>query len=144
MHTLQFPCQRNPGSMSDICGKTFKRVFLPLLRIFSSSSGLCKVIKGPYLSLEKAQCKDKNLPRQHPPNRIFIDFKRYTDTHTLTFNLLEKCPNAELFTDQYGPVITLHLDTFHTVLWFLINIEKSYLVPILTLEFAGVIVDSRE
>ena len=117
-------CNSLVSEIQEVCQISVERpsirVLLPLLRIFSSSSGLCKVIKGPYLSLEKAQCKDKNLPRQHPPNRIFIrglvDFKRYTDIHTLTFTLLEKCPNTELFTNQYGPVITLHLDTFHTVL----------------------------
>ena len=37
-------------------------LLLSLLRAFSSSSGLYKVLKSPYLSLEKTQCKNNNLP----------------------------------------------------------------------------------
>ena len=57
------------------------RVLLPLLRAFSSSSGFCKAIKSPFLSLEKAQCKNNNLPRLHATNGTFIgglvDGKKY-------------------------------------------------------------------
>ena len=75
------------------------QVFLPLLRAFSSSSSFCKVIKSPYLSLEKAQCKNNNLPRRHATNGIFIrglvDGKRYTDIHTSTLRV----------SDQYQKVL---------------------------------------
>ena len=75
------------------------RVLLPLLRAFSSSSGFYKAIKSPYLSLEKAQCKNNNLPRRHVTNGIFIrglvDGKRYTDIHTSTLR----------FSDQYQKVL---------------------------------------
>ena len=37
-------------------------LLLSLLRAFSSSSGLYKVLKSPYLSTEKTQCKNNNLP----------------------------------------------------------------------------------
>ena len=61
------------------------RVLFPLLWVFSSSSGLYKIIKSSYLSLVKAQCNDTNLPRCHAPNVIFttglVDGKRYTDSH---------------------------------------------------------------
>ena len=57
------------------------RVLLPLLRAFSSSSGFCKAIKSPFLSLEKAQCKNNNLPRRHATNGTFtgglVDGKKY-------------------------------------------------------------------
>ena len=75
------------------------RVLLPLLRAFSSSSGFYKAIKSPYLSLEKAQCKNNNLPRRHATNGIFIrglvDGKRYTDIHTSTLRV----------SDQYQKVL---------------------------------------
>ena len=66
-------------------------LLLSLLRAFSSSSGLYKVLKSPYLSLEKTQCKNNNLPWQHGPNGIFIiglaDGKRYADIHTSTLRV---------------------------------------------------------
>ena len=75
------------------------RVLLPLLRAFSSSSGFYKVNKSLYLSLEKAQYKNNNLPRGHAPNGIFIrglvDGKRYTDIHTSTLRV----------SDQYQKVL---------------------------------------
>ena len=49
--------------MSDSSGKAFDTSFVSLLWVFSSSSGLYKIIKSSYLSLEKAQCKNTNLPR---------------------------------------------------------------------------------
>ena len=48
------------------------RVLLPLPRAFSSSFGSYKAIKSPYFSLEKAQCKNNNLPQRHATNDIFI------------------------------------------------------------------------
>ena len=64
------------------------RVFLPLLRDFSSCSGFHKAIKSLYLSLEKAHSKNSNLPRRHATNGVFIrglvDGNRYTDIHTST------------------------------------------------------------
>ena len=75
------------------------RVLLPLLRAFSSSSGFYKAIKSPYISFEKAQCKNNNLPRRHATNGIFIrglvDGKRYTDIHTSTLRV----------SDQYQKVL---------------------------------------
>ena len=67
------------------------RVLLPLLWAFSSSSAFYKTINSPYLSLEKAQCKNNNLPRRHATNCIFIrglaDGKKYTDIHTSTLRV---------------------------------------------------------
>ena len=75
--------------MSDSSGKVFHTS--SILRAFSSPFGFYKVIKSPYLSLEKAQCKNNNLPRRHAPNGIFIrelvNGKRYTDIHTSTFRV---------------------------------------------------------
>ena len=74
------------------------RVLLPLLRAFFSSSDFYKAIKS-YLSLEKDQCKNNNLPRRHATNGIFIrglvDGKRYTDIHTSTLRV----------SDQYQKVL---------------------------------------
>ena len=85
--------------MLDSSGKAFYTSFLPLLRTFSSSSGFYKAIRSPYLSLEKTQCKNNNLPRRHATNGIFIrglvDGKRYTDIHTSTLR----------FSDQYQKVL---------------------------------------
>ena len=91
-------------------------VLLPLLWTFSSSSGFYKVIKSPYLSLslEKAHCRNNNLPRWHATNGIFI--RRSVDGKRFIFQHLR----------------------------FLINIKESYLEPTSTLEFLGVIVDSGE
>ena len=47
----QIPVERSPV-----------QVLLPLLRALSSSFGFYKAIKSPYLSLEKAQFKNNNLP----------------------------------------------------------------------------------
>ena len=75
------------------------RALLPLLRTFSRSSGFYKVIKIPYLSLEKAQCKNNNLPQRHATNGIFIrglvDDNKYTDIHTSTLRV----------SDQYQKVL---------------------------------------
>ena len=69
------------------------QILLPLLQAFSSSS-FYQVIKSPYLSLEKAQCKNNNLPRRHAPNDIFIrglnDGMRYTDIHTSTRRVFDQ------------------------------------------------------
>ena len=59
-----------------------------------------KLLKVPiFLSLEKTQCKNNNLPRQHTTNGIFIrglvDGKRYTDIHISTLT----------FSDQYQKVL---------------------------------------
>ena len=52
--------------IQDVCQIPVERpsiqVLLPLLRTFSCSSGLYRVIKSPYLSLEKTQYKNNNLP----------------------------------------------------------------------------------
>ena len=48
------------------------RVLFPLFWAFFSSSGSYKAIKSPYFSLEKAQCKNNNLPQRHATNDIFI------------------------------------------------------------------------
>ena len=90
---------------------------MPLLRAFSSSSGFYKVIKSPYLSLEKAKCKNNNLPRRHTTNFISLE------------DLL-MARNTLIFILQH--------------LGLLINIKKSYLERTSTLEFLGVIVDSSE
>ena len=75
------------------------RILLTLLRAFCSPSGFYKVIKSPYLSLEKAQCKNNNLPRRHAPHGIFIrrlvDGKRYTDIYISTHRV----------SDQYQKVL---------------------------------------
>ena len=75
--------------IQDVCQIPVERpsiqVLLPLLRTFSCSSGLYRVIKSPYLSLEKTQYKNNNLPWRHAPNGIFIrglvNGNRYTDIH---------------------------------------------------------------
>ena len=93
------------------------QVLLQLLWAFFSCSGFYKAIKSCYLSLEKAQCKNNNLPRRHATNSIFIrgliKGNRYTDNHTSTLRVY----------DQY---------------------QKSYQDPTSTLEFLGMIVDSGE
>ena len=54
------------SEIQDVCQipveKPSVQVLLPLLQTFSCSSGLYKVIKSPYLSLEKTQYKNNNLP----------------------------------------------------------------------------------
>ena len=94
------------------------RVLLPLLRAFSSSSGFYKAIKSPYISFEKAQCKNNNF---------------YLDDMLLMASSLEDL----LMARDTLIFILQHLG-------FLINIKKSYLEPTSTLEFLGVIVDSGE
>ena len=83
---------------SDSSRKAFYTSFV-VFACFSSSSGLYKVINSPYLSFEKAQYKNNNLPRRHAPNSIFIrgivDGKRYTDIHTSTIRV----------SDQYQKVL---------------------------------------
>ena len=68
-----------------------------MLWAFSGCSGLYKVIKSPYFSLEKAQCKNDNLPWQHPPNGIFIrglaDNKRYTNIYTSKLRVSDQYQN---------------------------------------------------
>ena len=74
-----------------------------------------KLLKVPIsLSLEKAHCRNNNLPRWHATNDIFI--RRSVDGKRFIFQHLR----------------------------FLINIKESYLEPTSTLEFLGVIVDSGE
>ena len=75
------------------------RVLLPLFWAFSSPFGFYKIIKGPYLSPKKAQCKNNNLPRRHATNGIisrgFVDGTRYTDIHA----------SALRVSDQYEKVL---------------------------------------
>ena len=101
MHTLQYHCQWNPGSMSDSSGKAFYTKFVAF------ASGFLQLLwslennfKRPYLTLEKAQGKNNNLPQQHAPNGIFIrglaDGKRHNDIHTSTLKV----------SDEYQEVLT--------------------------------------
>ena len=57
-------CNPPVSEIQDVCqipvGRPSIRVLLPLLWAFSSSSGFYKTIKSPYLSFEKAQCKNNN------------------------------------------------------------------------------------
>ena len=75
------------------------RILLPLLRAFSSSSGFYKTIKSPYLSFERAQCKNNNWPRRHAPNDIFrlADGTRDTDIHTSTLRVSDQYHNVLLW-----------------------------------------------
>ena len=79
--------------MSDSGGKAFYTGFLQLFWPLPS----CE--KSLSRSLEKGQCKNNNLPRQHAVNSIFtrglVDGKRYTDIHISTLTL----------SDQYQKVV---------------------------------------
>ena len=96
-------CNPSVSEIQEVCPipvvKPSIQVLLPLLWAFSSSSYFYKVIKNPYLSIEKVQCKNNNLPRRHAVNGIFIrgfvDGKRYTDIHT----------SALRVSDQYQKVL---------------------------------------
>ena len=55
-------CNLPVSEIQKVCQIPSIRVLLPLLPAFSSSSGFYKAIKSPYLSLEKTQCKNYNLP----------------------------------------------------------------------------------
>ena len=78
--------------MQQVCqipvDRTSIRILLPLLRTFSRSSGLYKVVRSPYFSLEKPLCENNNLHQQHARNDVFIrrlvHGKRYTDIYTST------------------------------------------------------------
>ena len=86
--------------MSDSSGKAF------YTKSVAFASGFLRLLwsldnnfKRPYLTLEKAQGKNNNLPQQHAPNGICIrglaDGKRYTDiTSTLKVS------------DEYQEVLT--------------------------------------
>ena len=94
------------------------QVLLPLARVFSTYSGLYKVIRSPSLSL----LKKLNV-------RIII----YLDNMLLTISSLEDF----LMARDLLIFILQHLG-------FLISIKKFYLEPTSTLEFLGMIVDSGE
>ena len=72
MHTLQSPVSEIQEVFKIPVERPSIRVLFPLLRAFFSSSGSYKAIKSPYFSLEKAQCKNNNLPQRHATNDIFI------------------------------------------------------------------------
>ena len=93
------------------------RVLFPLLWVFSSSSGLYKIIKSSYLTLEKAQCK------------ILIYLGDMLLMSSSLWDLL-MARDTLIFIFQH--------------LGFLINFKKFYLEATLTLKFIWVIVDSRE
>ena len=83
-------CNPPVSEIQEVCQVSVERpsirVLFLLLRALSSSLSFYKAIKIPYLSLEKAQCKNNNLPLRHATNGIFIrglvEGKRYTDIHT--------------------------------------------------------------
>ena len=70
-------CNRTVSEVQEVCQTPVEsssiRVLLPLPRDFSSSSGFYKAIKSPYLSIEKAQYKNNNLPRRHATNGISLE-----------------------------------------------------------------------
>ena len=96
-------CNPPVSEIQEVCQVSVERpsirVLFLLLRALSSSLGFYKAIKIPYLSLEKAQCKNNNLPLRHATNGIFIrglvEGKRYTDIHTSTLRV----------SDQYQKVL---------------------------------------
>ena len=100
MHTLQSPVSEIQEVFKIPVERPSIRVLFPLLRAFFSSSGSYKAIKSPYFFLEKAQCKNNNLPQRHATNDIFIrglvDGKRCTDIHTSTLRV----------SDQYQKFVT--------------------------------------
>ena len=92
-------------------------LLLSLLWTFFSFSGLYKVSKSPYHSLQNVQCKSNNLPRPHA--------------------LMASSLKELLMARETLIFILLHLG-------FLINVKKSYIEPTLKLEFLVVVVGSVE
>ena len=74
------------------------RVLLPLHRAFPSFSSFYKIIESLYLSLEKAHCKNNNLPRRHATNVIiirgYVDDKRYTNFHSSALRVSDQYQNV--------------------------------------------------
>ena len=118
MHTLQFPLQRNPGSISDSRGKAFYPSFFCLF--FWLSLVLLTFTK--LLKVSISLLRKLNV-------RIIV----YLNDMFLMASSLQDLLMAK-DTLMY---ILQHLG-------FLINIRKLYLEPTSTLEFLGVIVDSEE
>lgn len=85
-------CNTTVNEIQEVCqipvDRTSTRILLPLLRAFSRSCGLYKVVRSPYFSLEKALCQNNNLRQRHARNDVFIrrlvHGKRYTDIYTST------------------------------------------------------------
>ena len=85
--------------MSDSSGKAFYTSFVVFASGFLQLLWFLQSYRSPYISLEKAQFKNNNLPRRHDTNGIFIrglfDGKRYTDIRTSTLRI----------SDQYQKVL---------------------------------------